>query len=234
MRQSFSERICDDLCEEIVHCLSIEDKFRLQCVSKQFQRSIINTTTELTIDFNDMTRVWENELETILKQFPNISKFQFKNYNDHGDPELIAFNRCLAQILKYCNHVTRFEIEPYDHAPRVYQVGFEKLLDKFGSDLVSVAYCTYPDINPYVLLETLNIKKLMVPAPLIADYAQFNKLESIRITELMDRHMDELQAFTFRHWKTVTHLSLAVEVIRYWQQPIREPYTYDVCVYPPV
>ena len=40
-RQSFSERICDDLCPHILQYLSLEDKLRLECMSHQFQRSII-------------------------------------------------------------------------------------------------------------------------------------------------------------------------------------------------
>ena len=38
-RQSFSDRICDDLCEEILQYLSLEDKLKLEGVSKQFQRT---------------------------------------------------------------------------------------------------------------------------------------------------------------------------------------------------
>ena len=33
-KKSFSDRICDDLCEEILQYLPLEDKLRLQCVSK--------------------------------------------------------------------------------------------------------------------------------------------------------------------------------------------------------
>jgi hypothetical protein len=41
-RQSFSERICDDLCQVLIKYLSFEDKIRFECVSKQFQRLIFN------------------------------------------------------------------------------------------------------------------------------------------------------------------------------------------------
>jgi hypothetical protein len=34
-RDSFSGRICDDLCEVLLSYLSFEDKIRFECVSKQ-------------------------------------------------------------------------------------------------------------------------------------------------------------------------------------------------------
>ena len=48
-RQSFSDRICDDLCEEILQYLSLEDKLKLEGVSKQFQRTVLNKHYELSI-----------------------------------------------------------------------------------------------------------------------------------------------------------------------------------------
>ena len=39
-RQSFDERICDDLSEVILQYLSIEDKLKFESVSKQFQRTV--------------------------------------------------------------------------------------------------------------------------------------------------------------------------------------------------
>jgi hypothetical protein len=41
-RDSFSDRICDDLFEVLLKYLSFEDKIRFECVSKQFQRLIFN------------------------------------------------------------------------------------------------------------------------------------------------------------------------------------------------
>ena len=49
-RRSFSERICDDLSEVILQYLSLEGKLRLECVSKQFQRTVFQRHYELKID----------------------------------------------------------------------------------------------------------------------------------------------------------------------------------------
>ncbi len=50
-KQSFSDRICDDLCEVLLKYLSFEDKIKFECVSKQFQRLIFNKQNKLRLDF---------------------------------------------------------------------------------------------------------------------------------------------------------------------------------------
>ena len=55
-RQSFSDRICDDLCEEILQYLSLEDKLKLEGVSKQFQRTVLKKHYKLTIENNNIIR----------------------------------------------------------------------------------------------------------------------------------------------------------------------------------
>ena len=54
-RDSFDDRFCDDLSEVILQYLSLEDKLRLECVSKQFQRTVFQRQYELYID------VWEQK-----------------------------------------------------------------------------------------------------------------------------------------------------------------------------
>ena len=50
-RDSFDDRFCDDFCEDILQYLSLEDKFRLELVSKQFQRIVFQRQYELYIIF---------------------------------------------------------------------------------------------------------------------------------------------------------------------------------------
>jgi hypothetical protein len=49
-RQSFSYRICDDLCEVLLKYLSFEDKIKFECVSKQFQRCVYCKQNVFDID----------------------------------------------------------------------------------------------------------------------------------------------------------------------------------------
>ena len=91
-RQSFSARICDDLCEEILQCLSLEDKLKLEGVSKQFQRTIFKKHKALTIDANnskvrnkDKNLYIEHHfldlksLEVLLKKCPKLKSIDLRN-----------------------------------------------------------------------------------------------------------------------------------------------------------
>ena len=49
-RDSFEDRFCDDLSQFILQFLSLEDKLRLECVSKRFQRSVFEKYNELSIE----------------------------------------------------------------------------------------------------------------------------------------------------------------------------------------
>ena len=52
-RKSFSDCFCDDLCEEILQYLYLEDKLKLECVSKQFQRTVFQRQYRLEINLRD-------------------------------------------------------------------------------------------------------------------------------------------------------------------------------------
>ena len=103
-RQSFSERICDDLCEEILQYLSLEDKLKLEGVSKQFQRTVLKKHYELTIDKhywianrkaeeeykylyvdNIYTCIELKSFEALLKKCPNIISIQLEESEDEFD-----------------------------------------------------------------------------------------------------------------------------------------------------
>jgi len=68
-RQSF-HRFCDDLCEEILLFLPINDKIRLECVSKQFKRCLIKRQTILEISDNVLSR--NNFKDCLLRRNINI------------------------------------------------------------------------------------------------------------------------------------------------------------------
>ena len=49
-RDSFRDRICDDLCSVLLSYLSFEDKIRFECVSQQFQRLFIHHFYGIEVD----------------------------------------------------------------------------------------------------------------------------------------------------------------------------------------
>jgi hypothetical protein len=86
-RDSFSDRICDDLSEVILQYLSLEGKVRLECVSKQFQRTIFIRHHEMTIEsmlsnlrLEGMSLINMNSFESLIKRCPNITSLRFRGF----------------------------------------------------------------------------------------------------------------------------------------------------------
>jgi hypothetical protein len=95
-RQSFSYRICDDLCEVLLKYLSFEDKIKFECVSKQFQRLIFNKQYSIDINYKN----------------PNLRKlleYEEINYRTEGKVKIIAFEK----LLKKCEFINEVKIHSY-------------------------------------------------------------------------------------------------------------------------
>src|SRR5437868_12002691 len=92
MKDSFDVRVCDDLSEELLQYLTIEDKLRLECVSKQFQRTVFTKEEHiiLTEKYGNISSDDRRHLTfdckrvvNMLKKIPNISGLTIKyNIND--------------------------------------------------------------------------------------------------------------------------------------------------------
>ena len=163
-RQSFSDRICDDLCEEILQYLSLEDKLKLEGVSKQFQRTVLKKHNELTIEtlnWMDNRTVKEefkylfienmfinlNSLEILLKKCPNITSILLRKSEDEFD-----YNPVFRLIINYCNNLR----EMYFKEIEINDENIEEFQRKFGPKII----CLYrlKDANNYNLFP--NIQKL--------------------------------------------------------------------------
>ena len=86
-RQSFDERICDDLSEVILQYLPLESKLRLECVSKQFQRTILGSQrtldivfmTKITKDKNGLSSdLWIQKLGMLLRKLPVLTSVKHR------------------------------------------------------------------------------------------------------------------------------------------------------------
>ena len=100
-RDSFDDRFCDDLCEEILQYLSLEDKLRLNCVSKQFHRILFKKQYELYIPMRGLEE---------RKIFSNKEYFGFRrvhNYYNFEDQSLDSFKA----LLKKCPNITSIELD---------------------------------------------------------------------------------------------------------------------------
>jgi hypothetical protein len=104
-KDSFSDRICDDLCEVLLSYLSFEDKIRFECVSKQWQKCVFVKQFRLKLYehkvlFNKKRFLNEKAFEIVLKKFQNINVLTF----DDRFPNVLTTNT-LKLITKYCLHL---------------------------------------------------------------------------------------------------------------------------------
>jgi hypothetical protein len=138
-RDSFSGRICDDLCEVLLSYLSFEDKIRFECVSKQFQRCVYIKKNNIEInEFEDkdkeknkfyklFNKYGKNELHSKLTTFESLiqkCKFintiviQFNSFNEGITEEVFKL------IIKNCNNLKSIEFN--------FNTISEELIQEFG------------------------------------------------------------------------------------------------------
>src|SRR5437868_3292595 len=115
---SFGDRVCDDLSEELLQYLTIEDKLRLECVSKQFQKTVFKSHKKIVIDnrfgrtpftekqiFLNYSEVIPlvincNRVVNVLKKAPNVSEITIGSNNFIENIEEV-----LQTVVKHCHHL---------------------------------------------------------------------------------------------------------------------------------
>ena len=115
---SFDDRICDDLSEVLLQFLPLKDKQRLECVSKQFQRTVFKKQSTITLYSslqlnNEMNNHFKSKvfranylksIETLLKKCPNIQTIVLFLKNNK------SFESIVPLITKYCDHLIEFKV----------------------------------------------------------------------------------------------------------------------------
>ena len=112
-RDSFDDRICDDLCEDLLSYLPIEDKIRMQCVSKQFRRLLHRRQYDLTVSRQTLGHRYRRAFdaktfESLLKRFPLITFISVDLIGHESGDQLIEL------ITKYCKHLKAIHINFFD------------------------------------------------------------------------------------------------------------------------
>jgi hypothetical protein len=147
-RDSFSGRICDDLCEVLLSYLSFADKIRFECVSKQFQRLIFNK--QYIIEINQIGVTNKNTLNTLLIKEKNYS-FNYKAFESvlkkckfinniiiklSPFKELINTEEVFNLIIKNCNNLKSIEF----NFNKISDELIEKFGKKLGQKLVEITF----------------------------------------------------------------------------------------------
>ena len=113
IRESFSHRVCDDFCEEILKFMSFEDKIRFECVSKQFQRSVFQRQYKLSIAINENNgnylsqmyrkgRIYLKAFESVVKKCQNLKSIDLMSYMTDNNEDN---NKMIELIVKYCHNL---------------------------------------------------------------------------------------------------------------------------------
>ncbi|CAG2109775.1 unnamed protein product [Medioppia subpectinata] len=102
------DRFGDDLCALIVSYLSLEDRFRYECVSKQFQRTVFGSVVDITLNVRFIWRLLNAKrsdvqmLATIAIKCPKIETIDCRRIDTEYEsriPEMLYLFR------DYCRHL---------------------------------------------------------------------------------------------------------------------------------
>ena len=222
-RNSFCDRFCDDLCEEILQYLSLEDKLRLQCVSKQFQRNIFQKHYGLYINMSwgdkknhkiylgnqdfisrrDYTYFYckDQSLDSfkgLLKKCPNITSIYLHSMTN-------KINEIFRLIIENCNNLSEVIVENH-----INDSNFEEFRRKFGPKIKYLRF--FNKLNE--LSRFPNIEKL--ETGLLSNYSciphlKLDKLKKLEIsimrrTEFSLEHLLQTLIDTF---PKLTHLKVS-------------------------
>jgi hypothetical protein len=113
-RDSFSDRICDDLCEVLLKFLFFDDKLRFECVSKQFQRCVYSKPYKLIIgyekDCNYNYKKDKNNLSKLLYHC-YVRSLYMERRSQITFENLKAFE----SVLKKCKFLNEIKIFKFSH-----------------------------------------------------------------------------------------------------------------------
>ena len=217
---SFSDRICDDLCEEILQYLSLEDKLKLEGVSKQFQRTVFQRQNVLSIAIicaKDKKRYWENRgfnafyhiedqsmdsFKVLLKKCPNITSIVWCNPREY-DPDKIC--QIFQLISENCNNLRKFFA-----LNQMNETIFEEIHRKFGPK-VKYFSCVrnLRDLNRFPNIEELNIYRVTEES--IISQLKLTKLKELELTLMEgEEHMLQTCIDTFpklTHFRVIFYSS---------------------------
>ena len=223
-RDSFDDQFCDDLCEDILQFLSLEDKLRFECVSKQFQRTVFQRHYDLHINTcpkdHKFKQIFQtrrentnyyyidkqslHSIKSLLKKCPNITSIKLNGPNFcYPGYDSIKVNDVFRLIIKNCNNLS--EIQVLNHI-LLYENIFEEFHKKFGPKIKYLSYRReFIDLSRFPNIEKIKILKSKIDESIIPQL-KTNKLKELEITfNQGQEHMLQLLIATF---PTLTHLEL--------------------------
>ena len=213
-RDSFDDRFCDDLCPEILQYLSLEDKLRLECVSKQFQRTVFQRQYELYINIGNrevhklseihLKELWDTSLDSLkalLKKCPNITSIEFDN-DYHWPINTDKINQVFQLMTENCNNLS--EVFSSNHII-LSDSNFDEFHRKFGPNMKYFSY--YRQITELNLFP--NIEKVITG--LVCDGSIIPQLKLFKLKELhleLEKLQENKLQAIIDNFPTLTHFNV--------------------------
>ncbi|XP_054155959.1 uncharacterized protein LOC128954405 [Oppia nitens] len=156
MKDSF-DRFGDDLCQLLLQYLPIDDRLRLESVSKQWLALIFNTQTHLVFDLKllkTLSLITKRHYYRIIKWFevivskcPNITAVIISDCTSYRSSLPVAVNRInrfIDLLIKNCHRLRHFTIKfDYDCLWSVIDSMFERFFRQFGRQLLTFKFEGY-------------------------------------------------------------------------------------------
>ena len=195
-RDSFDDRFCDDLCEDILQYLSLEDKLRFECVSKQFQRTVFQRQYELYIKVQTL-----DSIKVVLKKCPNITSIFFdgRQVND-------KVNKVFKLVVENCNNLSEIDLSEV-----INDSNLQEFYRKFGTTIKSVgSYIQdFIDLNRFPNIEEVWITYLYDHS-IIAQW-KLAKLKQLIIVFGLDHDEENMLKLFIDKFPTLKHLIVCVD-----------------------
>ena len=194
-RDSFSDCFCDDLSEVLFKFLSLEDKFRLECVSKQFQRTVFQRQYELCINLSPVihkrclnliirrdlnyyyiTKQSMDSFKALLKKCPKITSIELDAYHSiDRQYDNVFINEVFQLIIENCNNLSEIYVRNINDS------NFKEFHRKFGPKIKSLgafrSNWNVIDLNLFP-----NIEKLIISN--VKDYSIVPQLSLTKLKKL--------------------------------------------------
>ena len=210
---SFDDRICDDLSEVLLKFLQLKDKLRLECVSKQFQRTVFQKQFTITLDSHlqpnyemieqiedkVFERNYMTSIELLLKKCPNIQTINTYIKNR-------IFRSILPLITKYCDKLIEFNVSLDDST---YPQLSEEFYRKFGSKLKYILCGNELELNLFPNLKSLNKYHYPTTSPEYVLPLNLLNLKELYIT--LNEGNKHLFREVLKKFLKIKHLCLSVE-----------------------
>ena len=211
-RDSFDDRVCDDLCQLILKYLSIKERFKLECVSKQFQRTafLSQLSNDFIIPHSGMRRKSLKQLEQLLIKCSTLSRITFgivrpyrkKTFSYFDKIDFIVlepiYNEVFEIIIKNCKNLTHID---FNRVQEFDEKLIEKFFDEFCNKIISLSTGGFA----FNLFKAPNIEDLTVfNFYFQLSQIKFNKLKSLKVLYIQyEQELNGFEAFIENNAKTL-------------------------------